>query len=115
MRNIFFSAFAIMAVTSAAYSQEKPMTQGQADFLDKNGDGSISRAEYVDYMKAAFKYLDSDHSGSLSRGETGKILSADKFSAADADKNGSISQAELIQRATEDFAAADKDGSGTLK
>jgi Ca2+-binding EF-hand superfamily protein len=115
MRNALFIAVGLMVVAPAAYSQQNPITQGQQDFLDKNGDGAISRAEYVGYMKAAFKHLDSDGSGSLSPAETSKLLSAEKFSAADTNSDGSISQTELIQRATADFAAADKDGSGTLK
>lgn len=105
---------ALLAFAGTAHAQEHPITQGQIDFIDKSGDGQVSRAEYLQYMRDAFHYLDANGNGALSRAEIAALLSKSQFDQTDTNGNGTISEAELLNRAKADYAAADKDGSGSL-
>jgi Ca2+-binding EF-hand superfamily protein len=107
-------AGALLAFGGTAYAQDRPITQGQLDFIDKSGDGNVSRTEYIQYMQNAFHYLDADGNGTLTRAEIAELLSKSQFDQTDTNGNGTISEAELLNRANADYAAADKDGSGSL-
>ncbi len=117
--NHYQTALSFVAATllagSAMAQGTTPLTQQHADFLDQNRDGAVSPQEYNSYLSNAFRYLDVDGNGSLSRSEVGDLLSDSQFSAIDGNGNGRVSQQELLGQGQKDFATADRDGSGSLR
>ncbi|WP_157019363.1 EF-hand domain-containing protein [Mesorhizobium xinjiangense] len=106
---------AILLAGPATGQVSAPLTQQQADFLDRNSDGAVSPDEYHDYLGNAFQYLDTDRNGSLGRNEVEDLMSDDQFSSIDSDGNGQASRQEFLNQGQRDFATADKDASGQLE
>lgn len=76
--------------------------------LNGKGSGGVSKEEYEQFIRDAFKKLDSDSSNSLSRGETAKVLSPEQFSAIDKNKDNAVTLDELIQQITSDYERYDR-------
>jgi EF-hand domain len=113
---LFGIAAALLMMGGTADAQSNPaLTSGQADFLDTNKDSAVSPQEYSGYLSNAFNYLDTNKNGSLSRDEFGDLISDEQFSAIDSNGSGRVSRQELLNQGAEDFATADKDGSGKLQ
>lgn len=88
---------------------------------DANGDGAVTRAEFLSRRSAMFATLDTDHSGGLNQmeftaflGEKGSRLAGKAFQQIDTDSNGTISQAEWDASPARAFDRADKNDDGVL-
>ena len=81
---------------------------------DANGDGAIDATEFAALTDKAFKALDVNNDGSISKEEAGSVISPELFVIVDTNGNGAISRAEFSARMQADFAALDKDASGSL-
>lgn len=119
MKKILSLAFSVALCGSAAaiaapnaYVELTPEHFAQ---LDRNKSGGISKEEYEQFMRDAFKKLDTDGNNSLSKAEAGKVLTPEQFAAADKDKNGELSLDELIEHVLRDFDRADTDKDGILR
>jgi Ca2+-binding EF-hand superfamily protein len=55
-----------IAASAVALAQDAPQTpQDYLQTMDTDGDGRVSRAEYIAYMDRGFDRLDTDHNGVL--------------------------------------------------
>jgi Ca2+-binding EF-hand superfamily protein len=115
MRNLGMGTCVLaLLLLAAGPTAGQSLDEQDLDFVDRNNDDAVSAQEYRDYARSAFRYLDADRNGSVSRAEFGDVLSAAQFSDVDASDDGQVSMQELVDQANEDFAAADKDRSGQL-
>jgi hypothetical protein len=93
-------AFSLPALAqNAASTAERPQRMQRAD---TNGDGNISRDEFVSRRLERLRTIDANHDGSVTREEMQAAAqarraerNAARFARLDADNNGSISQAEF--------------------
>lgn len=110
-------AAAVLSVPALAMAQVTGpgMTYEQFNHLDKDGSGTISEAEYYQFMEGAFKELDADGNNSLSPEETDKHLTRQQFSQVDANKDGRITRQEFLDHVMNDFRRHDSDGDGQLR
>lgn len=120
MKKILPLAFslALLGSTAAVAASNPPVVELTPEHfaqLDKDKSGGISKAEYEQFMREAYKQLDTDGSNSLSRGETSKMLTPEQFDAIDTDKNGELSLDEFIAQVTHDFDRHDSDKDGVLQ
>ncbi|PLC50807.1 hypothetical protein CR159_06245 [Pollutimonas subterranea] len=83
--------------------------------LDKNKSGGVSKDEYEQFMRNAFKKLDTDRNNSLSSAEAGKVMTSDQFATIDANKDGKVTLDEFIQHVMSDFDRQDRNKDGTLQ
>jgi len=108
---------ALMAAAPAlafAQSTSQGMTYEQFNHMDKDGSGTISEAEYFQFMEGAFKELDTDKNNSLSPDETSHILTPEQFAQTDANGNGRISRQEFLDQVMSDFHRHDGNKDGEL-
>lgn len=118
---LFTSALTLIALPACAQgvtSQDAATLVGQAD---TNGDGNVSKAEFLERRSEAFQDLDADRSGSLTAAEFElavslrmKRFSSRAFAKVDTDGNGVISQAEWDQSPPRAFDKLDKNSDGVL-
>lgn len=105
---------ALLAAPALALGSPNGMTYEQFNHLDKDGSGTISEAEYYQFMEGAFKEMDTDRNNSLSPDETGAVLSSGQFSEVDANGNGRISRQEFLDHVMSDFHRHDANKDGEL-
>lgn len=96
---------ATMVLASAASARTESPAQAPAARhagLDKDGDGRISQAEFVQARTARLTVLDADRDGAVTAAEVQARMQARRaeratmrFDRLDADKNGQISRAEF--------------------
>lgn len=122
------SFIAAAAITAAAFAlpvrAEGIAAQDAGNLIDRadaNGDGNVSKAEFLARRSEAFKDLDADGSGGLTQvefelavSERMKRFSSRAFSMVDADGNGAISQTEWDQSPPRAFDKLDGNGDGIL-
>ena len=101
------AAVALMAVSLPALAQTATQANGndrpnRMQRADTNGDGNISRDEFVSHRLERLRAADANRDGSVTReeiqaaGEARRAeRSAARFARLDADSNGSISRAEF--------------------
>lgn len=83
--------------------------------IDIDKDGRVSLEEYEIFMRDAFKKLDKDGNGRLTRAETVEVLTDEQFDFLDKNKDGEIELDEFIVQVTAEFKRQDRDGDGYLK
>ena len=112
------TAFALPVRAEGATAQDAGSLIEQAD---TNGDGNVSKAEFLARRSEAFADLDADGSGGLTQSEFElavservKRFSGRAFGKVDADGNGAISQAEWDQSPARAFDKLDRNGDGVL-
>lgn len=76
--------------------------------LNGKDNAGVSKEEYEQFIRDAFKKLDTDGSKSLSREETAKVLTPEQFSAIDKNKDNEVTLDELIQQITRDYERYDR-------
>jgi len=81
---------------------------------DADGDGRVTRAEFLAARAAGFDRLDRDGDGVVDRGGfTGRLV-ARRIAAMDADGDGAVTRAEFEAAPTPAFDRADRDGDGAV-
>lgn len=114
MKNAKLMLLALMAAPALALGSPNGMTYEQFHHLDKDGSGTVSEAEYYQFMEGAFKELDTDKNNSLSPDETASILTTEQFSELDANGNGRVSRQEFLDQVMSDFHRHDANKDGEL-
>ena len=126
---LFVAALAGTMLSGAALAgQAAPMDQGAPGArgpghghgmmtrADTNGDGTISRAEYVAQSEARFARMDKNGDGFITADEMGGKggRGGGRLMAADTDHDGKISRAEFMAQSAERFAGLDANGDGQI-
>ena len=89
---------------------------------DTNGDGDVSRAEFLAARAARFDALDSNHDGVLTGDEfsaaapgmRGRLMAPIMFSQFDANGDGKVTPEEFAKAPTPGFDMADANGDGKV-
>lgn len=114
MKKLFLAASSACLIATTGSAQENGLNDGHLSALDADGNASISSAEFKAFAEFAFKSMDLNQDGSISRSEMLAHTDEGAFARADADGNGSVSKREFEARMDANFEAADKDGDGQL-
>ena len=107
---LYLATAAAIAVPAAA----------QVEGLDGDGDGKITRREYIDARTARFTELDQDRDGRLSAEDFPRASQSQSLNAlagrlvahADLNQDGAVTQDELGLAGTPLFDRADSNGDG---
>ena len=121
----FLAAAAVTATAFALPVHAQGVTAQDAGAIisraDANGDGNVSKAEFLARRSEAFEDLDADGSGGLTQSEFEfavservKRFSGRAFGKVDTDGNGAISQSEWDQNPPRAFDKLDRNGDGVL-
>ena len=108
---------ALISATVVFVQGQQPLTRKQImETADKNKDGKIGRIEFLERMREAFFFVDTNKDGFLTLEEYQRIQGADArgFTRADRNKDGKLSIDEFLKAVTGDFDAADKNDDGVL-
>ena len=100
-----------------AQSPQAVTRQQVMESADKNKDGRIGRVEFLERMKEAFFFIDTDKDGYVTIVEYQRsIQGADptRVATADRNKDGKISMDELLKIVSGDFDEADKNDDGVI-
>lgn len=89
---------------------------------DKNGDGAVSRDEFIAARTARFDTLDANHDGTLTNGEfsaaakglKGRVMAPLMFAQFDANSDGHITRQEFASAPTPGFDSADANRDGVV-
>jgi len=114
-----------LALAAALPVQAAPPTPADLDDLllsaDIDGDGLVTKEEFLELRAAMFPALDTDASGSVSQSELEAVLndriqrfSSKAFRKIDADGDGAVSQKEWAGGPARGFDLADKNKDGVL-
>lgn len=100
--------------------------------MDTNHDGSLAKAEFLEYASAVFDAMDADSSGALTKTEYMAVrmgpqgggnparqdamqaLKAARFQPMDTNGDGVVSRVEFLAGHEGEFATADRNGDGRL-
>lgn len=110
------------AVLVLALAASPALAQNRLRTADTDGDGKISRAEYLSASITGLMKYDADHNDKVTRAELPAMARTpmarpwvDRFFAdADRDHDGAISRAEIAGLSQANFAKADTDKDGFL-
>ena len=108
---------ALMSADMVFAQRPQPLTRKQIlESADINRDGRIGRVEFLERMKEAFFFIDTDKDGYVTIAEYQLIQVGDpkRFAAADRNKDGKLSIDEFLKITSEDFDAADKNDDGVV-
>jgi hypothetical protein len=95
-----------------ASSTQAVVPRARADQMDKNKDGKVSMAEYVEAMTPRFNKLDKNKDGVLTPDE---FTNANLFRLGDVDKNGTLTLPEYQRAYKMQFKRAhDTNGDGFI-
>lgn len=114
---------AVLFHAGAIFGKDEPQDM-QADIAaaDANGDGTVSRKEFLDHRGARFDELDVDDDGALSKDEFVAVLEGTPmqrfqgiaFKKADSDGDNGISQEEWDNMPARGFDRMDRNGDGKV-
>lgn len=103
-------SFTQSALSSDGETQEASPLPPSFVEKDADGNGEVSKAEYIAHFKPGFQRKDKDGDGVLSRNEH----SHPSFDAADADENDELTVTEFESIFARQFKRLDKDSSGGI-
>jgi len=109
------AAFAGQAAPTDQAAPTGPAGHGRGMMMraDTNGDGMISRAEFMAQAEARFARMDKNGDGVISADELGR-RGGRGLMAADTDQDGKISRAEYLAQSEARFAKLDANGDGQI-
>jgi Ca2+-binding EF-hand superfamily protein len=108
---------ALMSADIVFAQRSQPLTRKQIlESADINRDGRIGRVEFLERMKEAFFFIDTDKDGYVVIAEYQLIQVGDpkRFAAGDRNKDGKLSIDEFLKITSQDFDAADKNDDGVV-
>lgn len=130
VQHAFQSLLALGLVLAAPLALAQPGGGRAFDRLDTDGDGAISRAEFLAAKAGAFDRVDTDGDGIVTTAEMEAAREQARervrerlaerggpgggFAQADADGDGQVSREEWLSAPTELFNRADADGNDML-
>jgi Ca2+-binding EF-hand superfamily protein len=118
------SAFAVSSRTAATARAEVAQL---VRAMDRDMNGAVSRAEFLEYMGAVFDRLDTNRSNQLERGESSRLRfgrrtaneagsdAARLIRLMDRDQNSAVSKEEFLQFMGQTFDRLDVNRSGELE
>lgn len=118
---LFAAALTLIAMPAVAQSSASQDAAALIEQADANGDGNISKAEFLARRSDAFRDLDADASGALTElefelavAQRMKRFTGRAFAKVDKDGNGVISQAEWDESPPRAFDKLDRNSDGIL-
>ena len=117
MRKLLLAAaLGTSLLTGAAIAQDRMGGGGMMQRADTNGDGSISRAEFIAQSDQRFARLDKNGDGKLTADELagGRGMGGRGMTGADANGDGVITRAEFTAQAEDRFAKLDANHDGQI-
>jgi Ca2+-binding EF-hand superfamily protein len=108
---------ALMSADIVFAQRSQPLTRKQIlESADINRDGRIGRVEFLERMKEAFFFIDTDKDGYVVIAEYQLIQVGDpkRFAAGDRNKDGKLTIDEFLKITSQDFDAADKNDDGVV-
>jgi Ca2+-binding EF-hand superfamily protein len=114
---LLFIMIALMSADIIVAQRSQPLTRKQIlESADINRDGRIGRVEFLERMKEAFFFIDTDKDGYVVIAEYQLIQVGDpkRFAAGDRNKDGKLSIDEFLKIISQDFDAADKNDDGVI-
>jgi len=81
---------------------------------DRNGNGTIDRAEFQEWMVDVFFKKDTNHKGYLVFEDVKDVMTVETFKANDKNGNGRLTLEEFLNAAFQDFALADVNKNGAV-
>ncbi len=103
-----------VAAAQAQDSTDQLMSREHFEQLDTDKSGTVSRAEYQEFMEKAFASLDADGSGGISQVEAEKVLVPEQVTSMDTNGDGQLSQQEFMTQVMADFDQHDRNRDGQL-
>jgi Ca2+-binding EF-hand superfamily protein len=115
-------ALAVASSAFAAGAQTSLDPKAMFATADTNGDGDVSRAEFLAARSARFDALDANRDGTLSsdefsaaaQGLRGRIMAPIMFGQFDASGDGKVTREEFAKAPTPGFDSADANGDGKV-
>jgi Ca2+-binding EF-hand superfamily protein len=81
---------------------------------DKNGDRTVDRAEFQEWMTDVFFHMDKNHKGYLVFEDVQAVMGVNTFKTYDKNGDGKITLQEYLNEVFKDFDAADVNKNGAL-
>ncbi|HEY7494295.1 MAG TPA: hypothetical protein VIH59_24740 [Candidatus Tectomicrobia bacterium] len=108
----------VLISTGVPFAQsQQPLTRKQImESADKNRDSKIGRVEFLERMREAFFFVDTNKDGFLTSEEYQRLQGIDprRVARADRSQDRKLSLDEFLKAVTEDFDATDKNNDGVL-
>lgn len=125
MHKLLISILAAGLAVVTAGAGAHPYDKDALGKFDSNGDGKVTREEFLAASKERFERMDADKNGKISSEELRSYMIErrdariqDKFKRIDADNDGNVSRDEYLEhkrrQAEQHFSRMDADGDGKL-
>ena len=121
---VVLAAWLFMLPKSAAAQSTTPLEKGQYNtvqllrLMDTDKNGSVSRAEFDNFMNKEFDSLDVNHDGQLDANELARLhwnyLSTELLPLMDKDHSGKVSRQEFMSFMNQEFDRLDIRHDGRL-
>lgn len=113
MKRIALSALCGVLLATGALAQAQQSSGAglqlppeQMQRLDKDKNGSVSRAEYQEFMEASFDNMDANKDGALVKNEFPASVTVEQFAVMDVNKDGKVTREEFLTQVLADYDEA---------